>query len=94
MIDIGINLTNKRFDKDRDAMIERAKSVGIRSMLVTGTNIIESQKADLLCQQYPHYLYSTAGVHPHDADHVENDYLDQITLLASKKMLLLSGNVV
>ncbi|NQY62289.1 MAG: TatD family hydrolase [Alteromonadaceae bacterium] len=91
MIDIGINLTNKRFDKDRDAMIERARSVGIRSMLVTGTSVIESQKADLLCQQYPQYLYSTAGVHPHDADHVANDYLDQLTLLASKNNVVAIG---
>ncbi|NQY33937.1 MAG: TatD family hydrolase [Alteromonadaceae bacterium] len=91
MIDIGINLTNKRFDKDRDALIERAKSVGISSMLVTGTNVIESQKADLLCQQYPTYLYSTAGVHPHDADHVASDYLDQLTTLASKNNVVAIG---
>jgi TatD DNase family protein len=26
VIDIGVNLTNKRFDKDRDEVIKRAKS--------------------------------------------------------------------
>ena len=89
MIDIGVNLTNKRFDKDRLDIINRAKKCGIESILITGTNIDESQKALLLCQKYhkshPHYLYSTAGVHPHDAGDVSHDYLEQLSYLAKKK---------
>ena len=88
MIDIGVNLTNKRFDKDRGDVITRAKTLGIKKLLITGTNIEESQKALSLCQQYqqqfPNYLYSTAGVHPHDADHVANDYLEIITQLTKQ----------
>jgi TatD DNase family protein len=82
LIDIGINLTNTRFDKDRDDVILRAKSNGVNGLLVTGTNIAESQKAVELCQKYPNYLCSTAGVHPHDADNVQSDYLDRIESLA------------
>jgi TatD DNase family protein len=82
MIDVGVNLTNARFDKDRDEIIMRAKSKGVSAMLVTGTNISESQKAFLLSSQYPDYLYSTAGVHPHDADNVSVAYLDEIRMLA------------
>ncbi len=82
MIDIGVNLTNTRFDKDRDLVISRAQSAGIKAMLVTGTSVLASEKALQLCQQYPHYLYSTAGVHPHDADHVSADYLERLRQLA------------
>ena len=85
LIDIGVNFTNKRFDKDRTEVIERAKNNGVNAFLVTGTNILESQKALALCQQFPNYLSCTAGVHPHDADHVSEDYLDEIALLASHK---------
>ncbi|MFQ3193476.1 MAG: TatD DNase family protein [Colwellia sp.] len=91
MIDIGVNLTNARFDKDRDALIVRAKSVGIKSMLVTGTNISESHKAALLSEQYPDYLYSTAGVHPHDADNVSDTYLEEIRALAENKAVKAIG---
>lgn len=83
MIDIGVNFTNKRFDKDRSDVIQRAKNNGVSSFLVTGTNIEESQKALTLCEQYPDYLFCTAGVHPHDADHVSANYLEEITELAS-----------
>jgi TatD DNase family protein len=91
MIDIGVNLTNARFDKDRDALIMRAKFAGIKAMLVTGTNIFESYKAALLFEQYPDYLYSTAGVHPHDADNVSDTYLEEIRVLAKNKAVKAIG---
>jgi TatD DNase family protein len=86
LVDIGVNLTNKRFDKDREEVIYRAKSVNLSGLLITGTSVEESQKALALCQQYqqsfPGYLHCTAGVHPHDADHVSADYLSQLRQLA------------
>mgnify|MGYP000456689534 CR=1 FL=1 len=84
MIDIGVNLTNSRFDKDRTEVLSRAKDAGIRAMLVTGTNIDESREAVALCRQAPGFLYSTAGVHPHDADGVSSDYLDILSELSEQ----------
>ncbi len=91
MIDIGVNLINSRFDKDREAVIERAKNAHIEAMLVTGTNVRESHHAHLLCQQYPQFLFSTAGVHPHDADNVAPDYIDQIAKLAQHQQVKAIG---
>ncbi len=85
MIDIGVNLTNARFDKDRNEVIERAKLANIQGMLVTGTNVAESLIAEKLCHQYPYYLKCTAGVHPHDADHVSQDFIEILTQLAASE---------
>ena len=82
MIDIGVNFTNKRFDKDRLDVIQRAINKDVSAFVVTGTNVEESKKALELCQQFPDYLSCTAGVHPHDADHVSANYLEEITDLA------------
>ena len=88
MIDIGVNLTNKRFDKDRDELILRAKNQGVEKLLITGTSVYESQQALALCQyyqqQFPNTLFSTAGVHPHDADGVSDDYLAQLIQLTKQ----------
>lgn len=84
MIDIGVNLTNTRFDKDVKDVISRAYEGGIKHLLVTGTNVLESQKALALCKEYPNQLSCTAGVHPHDADNVPPDYLDSLCLLAKE----------
>ncbi|KGJ97493.1 TatD family hydrolase [Colwellia psychrerythraea] len=95
LIDIGVNLTNKRFDKDREDVIIRAKSAALSGLLITGTNVEESQKALRLCQQYqtdfPNFLYSTAGVHPHDADHVSIDYIEQLKQLARQSQVKAIG---
>ena len=91
MIDIGVNLTNTRFDKDRAAVIKRAKLANIEAMLVTGTNVAESQLALKLCQENPAFLSSTAGVHPHDADNVSDNYLDELRALACQKQVKAIG---
>lgn len=91
MIDIGVNLTNSRFDKDRDDVILRAEQAGISALVITGTNILESQQAAQLCLNYPQNLYSTAGVHPHDADHVSPNYLQDIEALTQLKQVKAIG---
>ncbi|WP_286270665.1 TatD family hydrolase [Thalassotalea hakodatensis] len=91
MIDIGVNLTNARFDKDRADIILRAKANNVSAMLVTGTNVAESQQALTLCQQYPEYLSCTAGVHPHDADHVTDNYLEQLRELSTHESVKAIG---
>lgn len=95
LIDIGVNLTNKRFDKDREDVILRAQSAALSGLLITGTSVEESKKALALCQQFqsdfPNFLYSTAGVHPHDADHVPVDYIEQLRLLARQPQVKAIG---
>jgi TatD DNase family protein len=86
LIDIGVNLTNKRFDKDRVEVLTRAKLAGVTQLLLTGTNVEESEQALAFCHQYQSdfkgLLYSTAGVHPHDADNAGSDYLTALETLA------------
>jgi len=84
VIDIGVNLTNSRFDKDREYVISNAKQAGIKHILITGTSVEESLKAAQFAKVQPDYLSSTAGVHPHDADNVEDNYLEQLFLLAQQ----------
>ncbi|WP_087024703.1 3'-5' ssDNA/RNA exonuclease TatD [Thaumasiovibrio subtropicus] len=83
MIDIGVNLTNSRFDKDRDQVVANAVAAGVSHLVLTGTNIEESQAAAQMCQQWPEVCISTAGVHPHDAKSVEDLHLGEIRALAA-----------
>ncbi|MHC9083882.1 TatD family hydrolase [Luteimonas sp. RIT-PG2_3] len=67
MIDIGANLTHDSFDRDRDAVLQRARDAGVTQMIVTGASREHSPLALQLAQQHPGLLYATAGVHPHHA---------------------------
>ncbi|MBT1064154.1 TatD family hydrolase [Bowmanella sp. Y26] len=79
--DIGVNLTNSRFSADLDLVIERARQKQVNQLLITGTDVQESRAALQLAEQYQ--LVSTAGVHPHYAGAVEQDYLLRLRELAS-----------
>ncbi len=71
MIDIGVNLTSSQFAKDRPEVVQQSFASGIEAMVLTGTDLEGSRKSRQICQdfasQYPGQLFSTAGVHPHDA---------------------------
>lgn len=90
-IDIGVNLTNKRFDKDRTQVIQDAESNGVVKQIITGTNLNESQQAYRLTQDYPARLYSTAGCHPHDAKNFTSEHLQQISKLLAHPQVVAVG---
>ncbi|MEE0901878.1 MAG: TatD family hydrolase, partial [Methanobrevibacter sp.] len=67
LIDIGLNLMHSSFKKDRVEIIEDAKNAGVKQFIITGTNVNSSQLAAEYASKYPGTLFSTSGVHPHDA---------------------------
>ncbi len=91
MIDIGVNLTHRSFNSDRDEVIERARAAGVEAMILTGTSIRGSQESAKLARTSPGYLYSTAGVHPHDAGRTPDDTIDVLRGLAAGNEVVAIG---
>lgn len=73
VIDVGANLTNKKYGRDLDSVVQRAKDAGVQKIMVTGTSVKNSKEALRLTRLYPGTIYSTAGVHPHDAKSMLED---------------------
>jgi TatD DNase family protein len=83
LIDIGANLSHESFSGDLEEVLDAAKQAGIVTILVTGTSVTTSKEATALARQYPHFLYSTAGIHPHDASHFDPSALRELATLAA-----------
>jgi TatD DNase family protein len=83
LIDIGVNLTNKRLRVKIDEILQQAQQAGVIQQIVTGTSIAHSRQAVALCQSYPEQLYCTAGVHPHDAKEWNTDSAAELRRLIS-----------
>ncbi|HWD30130.1 MAG TPA: TatD family hydrolase [Pseudomonas sp.] len=84
LIDIGVNLTNPSFADKHQAILERAEAAGVVQMMVTGTSLEGSEQALELClalDENGQRLFSTAGVHPHDASSWNTDSARQIRAL-------------
>ena len=92
MFDIGLNLTSSQFAKDRDDVVARAFAAGVKGLLLTGTNLHESEQAQQLAQRYDR-CWSTAGVHPHDSSQWTSESAQIIHRLAKTPKWWLSGNV-
>ncbi|NVK23041.1 MAG: TatD family hydrolase [Kangiellaceae bacterium] len=89
-IDIGVNLTNSRFDKDRAQVIANAKEVGVTHLIITGTNAQESQQAYQLTQDFDN-CYATAGCHPHDSERMTADDFELIKHLLKHEKVVAVG---
>jgi len=90
-VDIGVNLTNSRFDKDRAQVIADAQEAGVVYQIVTGTNAAESHQAHKLTKKYPRQLFSTAGCHPHDAKNFGKQDLTKIKKLLMQPQVVAVG---
>lgn len=91
LVDIGANLTSKQFHADREQVIERALAAGVKQMMVTGLSASLSQAALALAQTRPGTLYSTAGVHPHNAKTVERGTSTELKRLALAAQVVAIG---
>jgi len=93
LIDIGCNLTHDSFDKDLDAVIERAHEAGVVQMVVTGASKDGSRAALALASKYPGELFSTAGVHPHRASDFDDDTEQILRDLSQRQGVVAMGEM-
>lgn len=95
LVDIGVNLANQRFAKDRTQVLQGAQLAGVTHSILTGTSIADSRRVLALCQQYaddfPDLLYATAGIHPHDAKDWNGDTPTQLRELIQNPLVVAVG---
>lgn len=90
-IDIGINLIHRQFAKDRSEVIKRAQEQGVSRMIITGTSVHASEQAAQYAGNFPGQLYSTAGVHPHDAKSCDNTTISRLKKLVKLPQVVAVG---
>jgi TatD DNase family protein len=91
LVDIGVNLTSKRFRADLPGVIERALAADVRHMIVTGLTAELSQAALELARSRPDVLCCTAGVHPHNARGFDRHTLTELRRLAGHPEVVAVG---
>ena len=71
MVDSHAHLQHAQFDADRDAVVERAIAAGVERILVPGWDAASSEAALELARRHAPVVLAAVGVHPHDADAME-----------------------
>jgi TatD DNase family protein len=92
MIDTHAHLDFPQFDKDREKVIQEAKSCGVERILNVGVDAESSQKSVDLAQKYPQ-IYATVGFHPHDAKKFNQSSLEELRKLAQHQKVVALGEM-
>jgi TatD DNase family protein len=67
LIDVGVNLMDASFNRDREEVLKIAEAAGVSPLVITGSSMESSAAAAGFAEKYPGKLFTTAGVHPHNA---------------------------
>ncbi len=94
LVDSHCHLDDKRFADDLDAVLDRAAAAGVTRILTIGTGDgpPEIDRAVRLAERYPH-VFSSVGVHPHDAAKVTPQTYDDLLALARHAKVIVFGEI-
>jgi len=92
VIDSHAHLDDARFDPDRDAVLQRAWDAGIRTVLTIGNGSGPDQMGCGVPLADAHdWIYTSVGVHPHDASKVEERHYSEMESLSRHSKVIAIG---
>jgi len=94
LIDSHAHIDAPQFDGGRDAMLERARAAGVTTLLAIGTGPgPEKLDAALPFAEQHDWIYTTVGIHPHEAKEVQQAHLDELARLAKHPKVIAWGEI-
>ncbi len=93
--DTHAHLDTSRFDSDREEVIARARDAGLELVINIGTGKPDdpSVPQTLNLAQKHDFIYAALGVHPHDAQLVDESYLRTLESLTRNPKVVLWGEI-
>ncbi len=80
LVDSHAHLDSKPYATDLDDVIVRAKENGVAYILTVGCDLESSRASVDLAIRYPN-VYASVGVHPHDADQVNEQVMAELACM-------------
>jgi TatD DNase family protein len=94
LIDSHAHIDFPQFDEDRDAMLERARAAGVNTILAIGVGPgPEKLDAAIPYAEAHSWIYTTVGIHPHEAKEVTPAHLDTLARLAKHPKVIAFGEI-
>ncbi len=94
-IDSHAHIESSRFDDDREAVIQRALDAGIEIIVNVGDGDVARDShaaAFRLAEQYP-FIYTTVGVHPHEASLLDDELFARLLDLSEHPKVIAWGEI-
>lgn len=94
-IDSHAHIEGEEFDADREAVIERALDAGVQVIVCVGDGEVAADShtaAFRLADQYP-FIYTTVGVHPHEARLLDDELSARLAELSEHPKVIAWGEI-
>jgi len=92
LIDSHCHLDEKRFAGDRAEVVDRARVAGVTRMITVGASgPLQANYDALRISAENEGIYATVGIHPHNADTVTAEVIDEIERLARHPKVVAIG---
>src|SRR5215468_3188516 len=94
LIDSHAHIDFPQFAEDRGAMLGRARAAGVNALLAVGTGPGPEQLDAVIpyAEQYE-WIFTSVGIHPHEAKEVRPEHLDQLAELAKHPKVIAWGEI-
>lgn len=84
LVDTHCHLDMDAYEDELETVIQSAADAGITRIVTIGIDLSSSHKAVELARRFPQ-VWSTIGIHPHNAASINTDTWEQLKLLARDK---------
>jgi TatD DNase family protein len=94
LIDSHAHIDFPQFADDREAMLQRARDAGVGTLLAIGTGPgPEKLDAAIPFAEQHDWIYTSVGIHPHEAKEVTPQHLDELARLAQHPKVIAWGEI-
>lgn len=92
IFDSHAHYDDSRFDGDRESVLAQLPQKGVCGVMNSASDLKSSQAGLELSRKYP-YIWFSAGVHPHEAQNAEGDYLIKLESLLKQPKCVALGEI-
>ena len=92
LVDSHCHLQDKKFGRDRDDVLRRAREAGVSALIVVGYDMESSRRAIDIADSNES-VYAAIGVHPHDARTVTAADVQALSRLADSATVVAIGEI-
>lgn len=91
-IDTHCHLDFAPFDGDREEVLRRARAAHVTVLINPGADLESSRRAVEMAERFPQ-VYAAVGIHPHDADTLDESALQALQQLARHPKVVAIGEI-
>jgi TatD DNase family protein len=92
LIDTHCHLDFPDYESDREEVIKRARQQDIGCIINIGSSLRGSRAGIDLARQYD-FIYASVGIHPHEADKVQKQAMQEIQQLSAEPKVVAVGEI-